>query len=287
MAAGDHQLSPDQAERVWARVEAHIAAHPADPAWATADRGVVVPLGSRPGERPARERSVRWVRVAIVLVVGGLAVALALGVGTGSGRHEVAQTLSVGDVARRAGGRPDPAEPPVRSLVVKVQHPDAVEREESWIDASGRGCFQAQQIRPVADPGGGPQCGNDMVRIGGLTIGQLDAIATSERPVDALDAALARNDPLNTAGVRAELVATLLAWGDIDPAVRAAGFDLLARSGFQVTSSNEAHTVLAGPGANGQIEIVMETDTTQVLRYAEVGGPARRTFTPGRQPLPD
>lgn len=271
MAADDHELTPAQAERVWARVEAHIADGIADEALA--------------GER-ARPRSATWLRAAIVVAVVGLA-GVAIGISARTDRREVTRTPTVGALADRAGAATpvEPAGP--RYLAVKVRHPDAVEREQNWIDASGRGCFQAEQLQPVADAGGGPQCGMDMVRIGGLTPRQLEVVAASADPAGALEDVLIRNDDLNTPGVRAELVATLLAWDDIDPVVREAGFRLLGRSGFVVESSTPARTVLAGPGAEGRIEIVVDPESTQVRSYAAAEGPSQRSFEPGHRPLPE
>jgi hypothetical protein len=226
-------------------------------------------------------------RAAIVVVLAGLAVAIGLGLRSRTDHREVTQTLTVADLARQAGdgGGAEPRDP--RYLEVKVRHPDAVEREENWIDASGRGCFQARQLEPVADPGGGPQCGEDMVRIGGLTLPQLEAVASAPDPAAAIEDALIANDALNTPGVRAELIATLLAWGDVDPTVRAAGFELLDRAGFTVEEATPDRIVLVGPGAEGQIRIVVDPSSTQVRSFAATDGPTSRTFAPGQQPLPE
>lgn len=271
MAADDHDLTAAQAERVWARVEAHIADDLA---------------GSALEAERSRSRSATWLRAAIIVAVVGLA-GVVLGIRARTDPREVARTPTVGALARQAGEATPTETADPRYLAVKVRHPDAVELEQNWIDASGRGCFQAQQLRPVADAGGGPQCGMDMVRIGGLTPRQLERVAAAVDPAAELEAILVADDDLNTPGVRAELVATLLAWDDVDPAVRGAGFRLLDRSGFAVESATPAETVLAGPGAEGRIRIVVDPETTQVRSYAAAEGPSRRTFEPGHRPLPE
>lgn len=276
----DHQLTREQAERVWARVEAFIADDGSD----ELPGGWVEPSPAVAREIP-RDRA-PWLRAAIVVVLAGLAVVLAVALRDPGDQRQATQTLTVADLARRAGGARPVALTAPRSLVVKVQHPDAVEREENWIDASGRGCFQSEQLQPVADPGGGPQCGDDMVRIGGLTLSQLAAVAEARDPASALEGALIADDDLNTPGVRAELVATLLAWGHIDPRARAAGFELLDRSGFVVEEATPERIALVGPGADGQIRVVVDPATTQVRSYGATDGPTRRTFAPGQQPLP-
>lgn len=228
----------------------------------------------------ARRRTVVIVRVAILVVIVGAGAALIVRVNTGSEPTTI-RPMTVSGLAPRAADQPPyPGDLP-SYLRVTTQVGGGAGVDESWLAEDGYGCFRSG---PEGAPPGELTCEENGVLVGGLTLDQIDAAASSADPVGALESELLAVSPRSTPGERIAIVVQVLARAGVDPTVRAAAFELLDRQGYVVAHTAPNALVLEGQGQFHEVYVDPETTLVTEARGQE---PAQSlTFDTGHQKMP-
>lgn len=265
----DHELEPEEVERIWQRVEDFIVS------------GQGLSGQAMPPQRTGPDRGRFVARAALLLIVIGLGVALVVWV-RDPAPTEVVRPMTVGDIAGWAAEKPAyQGELPSYLRMVEVSGGPAV-AHESWVDSDGYGCYRGGRLEHESEAF---YCRSVGGAFGGLEQDQMDVVALASDPVGSLEAALASYAPRSPVEERVRSIVQILARVGVDPIVRSAAFNLLERYGFQVSYGTSGQVVLEGPGQIGQVYV--ESDSTLVVEARGVDPPVVLTFKSDYRAMPD